>query len=97
MKFHKEFDVIYYMQPRKTDPVTESHRYKEGWSLTERYCSQCGKRGTWISDSEDYEAGPSLFCAECGYTHTINYERMVTEHLELVNDQDWQRLQALRS
>ena len=91
-----EFEVIYYLQPRLTDPVTESHRYKEQWDKTNFYCIQCGMHGLWQSASEDYDAGPSLMCTECAYSFTFNYFYEAKEHSGLVNNTEWQRFCALR-
>jgi hypothetical protein len=92
MLISKKFEVIYY-----NNRLTESHRYWETWDLTDLYCVFCGVKGVWQSASEDYEAGPTLFCDSCGYHHTINYFYQASDHPELVNNQEWQRLKALRS
>ena len=91
-----KFEVIYYKQPR-FEGVSESHRYTEDWDRTEFYCIQCGKQGLWQSSDEDYDAGPSLMCEHCGYSFTFNYFYEAKEHVGLINNQEWQRLVALRS
>jgi transcription elongation factor Elf1 len=90
------FEVIYYKQPRSTDPITESHRHSEEWGQTDFYCLYCGMRGVWQSAFEDIEAGPTLMCATCCMTYSFNYVRQAREHSQLVNNQDWQRLCWLR-
>lgn len=92
-----KFEVIYYKQPRWADSVTESHRYAEEWGLTEFHCMKCGTQSVWQSGDEDYDAGPSFICVVCGFTHCMSYASEIKEHSGLINNQDWQRLIALRA
>jgi|GEM_PF-2591243 len=91
------FEVIYYRQPRLSDPITENHRYSENWDRTEFYCLNCGVRDTvWQSAAEDIDAGPTLMCTQCGFHHCFGYSGIAKESSPTINNQDWQRLQALR-
>jgi len=98
MTVTKKFQVVYY-QHMRFRPIEESHRYWESWDKTEQYCVNCGMHGVWRSQSEDYEAGPTLMCTDCGFRHTINFERedCSRDYPDQINNQDKQRIDALRS
>jgi transcription elongation factor Elf1 len=91
-----KFEVIYYKKPRPNDPATESHRYTEEWGLTEFHCMKCSAQAVWQSADEDYDAGPSFICRTCGFTYSMSYASEIKDYSGLINNQDLQRLAALR-
>ena len=88
------FDVLYY-QKRYDGDKEFSHKYSEGWSKTNLFCPQCGKREVWANDGPgDYYVDNQYLCLAPTCAATFYLPGGV---MEASGEQDDQRLREIAS